>query len=119
MRALLPILCLALVGCGSLSYTVKEYGVQRPVAYRSPQQNTWIIDQPDRGRMLVMLGPMSAFGHGYAQGVTLGLAHVMDLKEDMTATAQSYLASTGRKARTTSARELLRGQWEVTYELHR
>lgn len=121
MRPLfLPLIACALTGCAKMHYVSQEYGVwTRPVAYTSPSQKVWIFDKPDKGKMMVCLAPLNAFGHGYAHGMTLGLAHVMDLEADMKQSAESYLASTGRKGRATSARELLRAQWEVTYELQR
>ncbi len=112
--------CLALAGCGGMSYAMQEYSGIDPQPFAIDGEDVYrVFDKPSQNKLMITPSVQRAMAAGAAQGFTFGAVDTMDAlgpKPVFERAALGYLASTGRQCRIIDGALVVRPQWEFKYD---
>jgi hypothetical protein len=113
----IAVLCVALSGCASVNYIMKEYDGVPVKEVRMPDDTYRIFDKPAENKLMVTSSLGSAAGQGFVKGLTLGAAPTEPPKPLYEAAALQFLTESGRPGcRILNSYLLAQPQWEVKYD---
>lgn len=95
----LPILAFSLSACGGRPGGLQDamsYDIQSKTQVAMSDDTYRIFEHPQRDRLMTTTSLGKAFGQGFVQGATLGIANVQTPEERHEAAARKHLDQTGR-----------------------
>lgn len=117
MKALILASCVALSGCGGMSYAMEHYGNVPIQNFQASTGTSYrIFDKPNENRLMITSSIGGSLGGGAVSGFTLGAVQPASAEVLFRDAAEQYLTSTGRNCRSRDISLVVMPQYEVRYE---
>lgn len=117
-RTLIPwvIVFFFIPSCSSGMKQAMHYSDVHHTKVTMPDDTYRVFDHPEEGKLMVTGSMATAMKVGLLGGFTFGAAGTLASRSAHERAGSGYLAATGRDCKILDSYELVRGQWEMTYE---
>ena len=104
--------------CGPGMKQAMQYGDVHHTKVTMPDDTYRVFDHPEEGKLMITGSMATAMKVGLLGGFTFGAAGTLASRSAHERAGLGYLTATGRDCEILDSRELIKGQWEVSYECH-